>query len=93
MVVVVVMEMRCHQLRLRLGSAQALGPIFVYGLADHLLGTGSCPGTILPPPTHTPRAEPDQTVSATGQGTRDNRGGAPNPQGHRRAFPKTYTKV
>ena len=32
-------------------------------------------------PTH--RVEPDQTVSASGQGKRDNRGGAPNPQGHR----------
>ena len=54
-------------------DARALSPILVHGLADHLLGTGSCPGTILPPP-HTPRVEPDQTVSASGQGTRDNRG-------------------
>ena len=44
------------------------------------------PGPVLVlfyPPPHTPRVEPDQTMSASGQGIRDNRGGAPNPQGHR----------
>ena len=43
------------------------------------------PGPVLILFSHTPhRVDPDQTVSASGQGGRGtNRGGAPNPQGHR----------
>ena len=44
------------------------------------LGAGSFLWFLSP---HTPRVDPNQTVSASGQGKGINRGGAPNPQGHR----------
>ena len=54
-------------------------PNSFYGFASHL----RVPGPVLVLFPHTPRVDPDQTVSASGQGKGINRGGAPNPQGHR----------
>ena len=52
----------------------------IYGLADQFRVLGILAVLFF---AHTHRVEPDQTVSASGQGKGDNRGGAPNPQGHR----------
>ena len=62
--------------------------LYTLGLLAHFFEESypdSCPGLgpVLVSIPHTPRVEPDQTVSASGQGKGDNRGGAPNPQGHR----------